>query len=185
MNQMKSPWRGLLATAAQIGVYSWLEAWLSSLLGEWATAQSDPEYKLELCAQSAQHRWHSELFFDRLPVLSVVHPEDLVRPPNSQFESFLALVGSASSHSDQSVALYAVLLPFLLSVYNQELQTLSEVADASAQRNLSLVVADLEQELAQHGTGVEGGSELQRDLEQALQASPGLLLVSHSVTDDT
>ena len=180
VNQTDAPWRGLLATAAQFGAYAWVEAQVSSMLGEWATTQTDAEYKVDLFAQSALHRWHSELFFARLPVLSVVVPEDLVRSPNPQFESFLGLVRSAASRSDQLVALRLVLLPYLLNAYQQELLTVSEVADPSARRTLGLVVADLQQQLLQPCDGLEMGSDMQLELVQALEASPGLVLLPSS-----
>ena len=185
MDEIEHPWRGLLATAAQFGVYSWVEAQISSILGSWVTDQSDPADKVEFFARSAAHRWHSELFFERLPVLAVLSPEDLVRPPNEQFESFLALVGAARSHSDQLVGLNLVLLPHLLATYRQELATLSDVADASTKQCLRLVIADLEQELSESGMNPAGGSALQIELEHALQSSPGLRLDLKPVTNGT
>jgi hypothetical protein len=185
MDEIQHPWRGLLATAAQLGAYSWVEAQISSMLGSWVIGQAEPADKVDFHARSAQHRWHSELFFERLPVLAVLTPEDLVRPPNEEFESFLSLVKATRSHSDQLVGLDLVLLPYLLGIYRQELATLSDVADGSTKQCLSLVIADLEQELSESGMSPAGGSALQVELERALQSSPGLRPDLSSVTDDT
>ncbi len=185
MDEIEHPWRGLLGTAAQVGAYSWVEAQISSMLGSWVTGQSEPAEKVDFHARSSKHRWHSELFFARLPVLAVLGPEDLVRPPNEPFETFLNLVKATRSHSDQLVGLNLVLLPYLLGTYRQELATLSDLADGSTKQCLSLVVADLEQELSESGMNPAGGSALQRELELALQSSPGLRPDLNSVTDDT
>ncbi len=182
MTQITYPWTGLLATATQLGAFVWVEAEVSSILGSWVATQTDPSRKVELNASSARHRWHSELFFERLPVLAVVNPEDLVRPPNSEFQSFLGLVASSASVQDQLIAMRLVLLPYLLGVYQQEMLSLSEVADASALRTLTVVIANTETELAFSSVDlpVESESALQARLEQALHSSPGLLLGSLS-----
>jgi hypothetical protein len=83
------------------------------------------------------------------------------------------------------VGLNLVLLPYLLGIYRQELATLSDVADGSTKQCLSLVIADLEQELSESGMNPAGGSALQIELEHALHSSPGLRPDLDSVTDDT
>ncbi|MEX0768445.1 MAG: hypothetical protein WD029_08240, partial [Microthrixaceae bacterium] len=157
MTQTTLPWTGLLATAEQLGAFVWVEAKVSSILGAWVATEPDPFRKVELNARSSQHRWQSELLFERLPVLAVVTPEDLVRPPDLQFELFLDLIASTEPGQDQLVAMQQVLLPYLLEVYQQELRSLSEISDASARKTLTVVIANLRSELLLTSTALDPG----------------------------
>ncbi|MEI7887580.1 MAG: hypothetical protein WCJ04_09320 [Actinomycetes bacterium] len=170
----KMPWRGLLVLAAQLGAYAWTESQVSSMLGSVAMGLKDPVQKVRVNAQSSKHRWHSELFFDRLPVLSTVFPEEFVRAPNPEITAFLSLVGAAPSPFEQLIGLQLVLLPSLLTTYLEELTSLSEVADASSCRALRLVIADTQQEILDPSVDLERGSHLEAELQRVWQSSQGL-----------
>lgn len=137
-------WRGLLATAQQVGHYSWTERRLFEILGGWSVTESDPALKVQLDAQSHRHAWHAALLFDRLPELREVDAEALIVAPSPAFATVLDDLDATGRTVDRLVGLHRVVLPPLLAAYRDEVDARTDVADGSLRRWLGLVIADLD-----------------------------------------
>jgi hypothetical protein len=140
--------RGLLATATQLGRYAWLERRLFEVLGAWSVTETDPAVKLLLDAQSHEHAWHAQLLFERLPELREVDPEALVVAPSAAYAAAVEQVGTAGPLVARLVGAHQVLVPQLLVAYRRELAAADPFAGASLRRWLGFAVADLTEEWA-------------------------------------
>lgn len=141
----------LQEAAVRHGAFSWIELRLFELTGAWAAAPTIPEQaRATLFSASAQHAWHAQLWFERLPVLAQVDRHRLVRPVGTaapQCITDLALAPSAQDHlGSQGRALLAGLahglLPALLESYLAFGTHLTEIADGPSLRVLDLVSTD-------------------------------------------
>jgi len=176
--------RGLLATAEQLGRYAWLERRLFAVLGAWSVSESDPAVKLLLDAQSHEHAWHAQLLFDRLPELREVDAEALVVAPSEEFAAVVDRVATAEHLVERLVGVHRVLVPQLLVAYRHEVATADPVTGASLRRWLGFAVSDLTEEwaagqellaaLTNDAAGIELATATERELLIALAASGGL-----------
>lgn len=128
--------------SALVGGRVWLERRLFSMLGGWVTSTPEPRAKLFLDEMSRRHGWHAQVWFERLPQLSVIDAEALVVPPDPSavalFEQ-LELAGSTVTRLDGT---YRVLLPRLVTAYRRTLEGLAPAADASLARWSRVILTD-------------------------------------------
>lgn len=139
-----TPWRGLLATARQVGHYAWTERRLFEILGAWSVHGSEPSVAVLLDAQSHQHAWHASVLFDRLPELREVDADALLVAPSPAFERWVDDLGATDDTVGRLTGLYEVVLPGLLAAYRTEVSTRTDVGDASLRRWLGRLIVDLE-----------------------------------------
>jgi hypothetical protein len=145
----------LVRSAELYGGYRWIEQRIFELTGAWAAEPEIPEIQIHLDEVSAEHAWHAELFFDRLPVLDWVNPDELTVPVGPAVGPlFDALAGpSFASPVVRLGVLSRVVLPRLVTTYERHLGRARPVADAPAMRVLKLVLAD-ERAAAATGTAL-------------------------------
>ncbi len=153
----------LQQAAARLGAYRWTERRLFELTGAWAAAPGVPDgARIFLFEASARHAWHAELWEARLPVLAGVDREGLTRPVGAAVEPLLVSLAPGAFDGDGETAgrrflvgLARVVLPLLLLSYRRFGQRLVPVADGPAIRAVTLVVRDLEEELAEAEAAVD------------------------------
>ena len=135
----------LLTRAARLGKWIWCERRWFEVLGAWATTTPEPGAAVLFGEMSRRHGWHAELFWDRLPELSSLDPDPLVRCPGP---ATAQLFDDVASLADEPVAVrrltgaYRVVLPMLVAEYRGALASTSPVAEPSLQRWLQLVLSD-------------------------------------------
>ena len=159
--------------AVRLGAYRWTEERLFELTGTWAAAPGLVDVaRVHLFEASTQHAWHAQLWADRLPVLAGVDPEGLTRPVGARAASLLTALepaevpepspGAEAPRGVRFVAgLTVEVLPRLLGSYAEFGRRLVPVTDGPSIRALTLVVRDVEEELAAAGTllgGLAGSS---------------------------
>jgi hypothetical protein len=149
-------------SAALVGEYRWIENALYGMLGEWVTDMPVAAVQVHLDGQSLRHAWHSDLWADRLPVLTGADPAGLTIPSAPSAALFAAL-GGTSLPSDlpgstwppadeeplgrpgtlpRLAGLYRVVLPRLVTSYERHLRVASPVTDGPVARALRLVLND-------------------------------------------
>lgn len=179
------------AAAVRLGAYRWVEHRLFELTGTWAAAPGLVDVaRVHLFESSAQHAWHAQLWADRLPVLAGVDPDGLTRPVGARAAALLDALepaevpepdpGAEAARGVRFVAgLTAEVLPRLLGSYREFGRRLVPVTDGPSIRALTLVVRDIEEELAAAGTllgGLAGSSaaeEWARALAERSLLDPG------------
>lgn len=127
-------------SAALVGTYRWVERRLFEVTGEWAAEVAEPEVQVHLDEVSARHGWHEELWADRAPIVGGLDPENLVRPLGATAdEVFGALGGEAVP---LLAGLYRVVVPRLVTTYQDHLNRAVAVSDGPAIRVLRLALQD-------------------------------------------
>ena len=179
------PWRGLLATAHQLGAYAWTERRLFELLGAWSVLEHDPAVKVLFDAQSHEHAWHADVVLARLPELREVDVDALLAPPDVAFAALVDQVAASASLVERVVGLHGFLVPHLVEAYRHELAGTTTVAGASLRRWLPMILDDLSEEMARGdeltGTMLDGprsrelADRARRSFGEMLSASGGLL----------
>lgn len=148
----------LFVAAELLGGYRWVEQQLFALCGRWAARTDVRVLQVHLDEASAQHAWHAELWFDRLPVLDGVDREALTRPPDAAVDEVMGTLAAADGAAAGTGArdgllaavagLHRVVLPRLVASYERHLAAAAPVADAPTMRTLRLVLDDERAELA-------------------------------------
>lgn len=146
------PFVGLHDRARRVGEWVWIERRVFETFGRWAGTTGSPAVDVHFGEMSRRHGWHAELFFDRLPELSSVDADALVRSPGPATEAFVVAAAAPPGPAvlGPLVAAYRVLLPVLLTEYRDAAESLSPVAEPSLRRWLDIVVRDDVEELC-HG----------------------------------
>lgn len=140
--------RSLHEVAQLLGGRVWLERQLFERLGAWSSGPGTASARLHLADASRRHGWHAQVWFDRLPELSVIDAEALVVAPDGRLvELFERLDGVPSSVDDDAAVVRLdgygrVLLPRMIVAYRSTLDRLGVAADASLARWSRIVLAD-------------------------------------------
>jgi hypothetical protein len=136
-------------SAGLVGGYCWMERRLFALTGAWANrAGTAASLQVHFDVMSAQHAWHAELFFDRLPVLDWVdRPSLVVAPSPGVRQLFSDLDDPAMAPAVRLGVLATVVLPRLVATYDRHLGYARPVADQPVMRALGLVLADERSEI--------------------------------------
>lgn len=149
--------------AVRLGAYRWAEQRLFELTGAWSAAPGLVDVaRVHLFQASTQHAWHAQLWADRLPVLAGVDPEGLTRPVGARAAALLDALEPAEVPEPSPgavvgrgvlfvAALTVEVLPRLLGSYRGFGRRLVPVTDGPSIRALTLVVRDVEEELAAAG----------------------------------
>ena len=154
----------------------WLERQLFERLGAWSSGPGTASARLHLADASRRHGWHAQVWFDRLPELSVIDAEALVVAPDDRLvELFERLDGVPSSDDDDAAVVRLdgygrVLLPRMIVAYRSTLDRLGVAADASLARWSRIVLADDLDEW-ERGESVLQGAVRSADRIEALAAS--------------
>lgn len=166
-------WVPLLERAEQLGELCWIETALFAALGRWSATTEDPTWTVRFGAASRRHGWHAEQVFARLPELSVLDTDELVRPPGPGTVALLDEVAALEALPARVAAHRAVVLPRLAARVEAMAATCSPVADGSVARTLSLLLADVRGELdeAPEGAASTPGDEQLAAIEQLGSAS--------------
>lgn len=175
--------------AALVGGYRWLEHQLFELTGSWAAGAEAPAVQVHLDEASLQHAWHADLWADRVPVLSRIDPDQVVRPLPPACGDLVAAMAELTvdpgSYPDvrRLAALYRVAVPRLVVTYEEHLGRTVPVSDGPVIRALRLTLRDeveswqagesLLQSLLAGPDQVAAAIETQRRLETAVVGSTG------------
>lgn len=131
-------------TAQWVGGHAWVELRTFELLGRWATTVDEPAAAALLGRASRHHGWHAQLWHEQLPSLRGLAPEDLVDAPDAGWADAveaLAVEPPATAVEALAVA-YRVLVPRLVTRYDDHRAVVSPVMDAAVARTLRIVHAD-------------------------------------------
>lgn len=158
-------WSGLLETSGRFGSYSWIESRMFQILGAWAgggTVEAGSSAGVPAGASSVagdavalmfddharRHAWHSRVWFERLPELSNVDAEGLVRTPSEQFARMMDEAAALDDPLEQ-LTVADVLVTHLVVTYRHELTRLDDIGDATSRHWLGFVLQNLTEELLQ------------------------------------
>ncbi len=159
-------WSGLLETSKRFGAYSWLEQRLFQVLGAWAGDEADHNLAVMFDDHARRHSWHASVWFDRLPELSNVDSERLVRPPSPQLASLLDELVGLTDPLDRLVAAYEVVVTRLAVAYRREEERLDRVGDPSSRHWLGLVLQNLADEVLQASALLEADIRSDTDVDR-------------------
>lgn len=165
--------------AVRAGHAAWFEARLFEVVGGWVTSTPEPHVLVHLAAQSRRHGGHAELWGARLPEATIVDAEALTSPSSEVVERLLDEAAALEATEERLGILARVLLPALLSSYDEHRDRTSPVCDGATIRTLDLVSADLRADLAvlERLAGPprpgETAGEKERELADALDAAGG------------
>lgn len=163
-------WSGLLETSRRFGAYSWVELRMFQILGSWAGSEADPRLSVMFDDHSRRHSWHSTVWFDRLPLLSNVDTEELVRAPSEAFAALLDELAELRDPLERLSGGYEVMVTHLIVSYRQELDRLDPVGDATARHWLGFLLQNLTEELLQGASEIHDGVNDSEDLDQITSA---------------
>jgi hypothetical protein len=166
-------WRTIGQLADLVGAYCWVEHRLFELTGHWASApdQTPGEQRVFLAGVSRHHAEVAARWWDRLPVRAGVDPTTLVTEPTGPLAESLRLLGAETDPSRRLAGLTGVVLPHLLTTYEEHrtqatpvsqapvLDVLAEAARAGA---AEVSVGQALCELEKGPEGVEFAAELER-----------------------
>ncbi len=151
-------------SAAIAGGLCWVERGLFQRLGAAVAPSSTAQVKVLLDRHSQHAAWRAEQWWDRLPVLTGVERDDLVKPPARWAAALEKPAGSddppASDVTRLAVA-YRVLLPRLAVAYDHHIERVSPVAEGPVRRTLGQVIVDVRADWA------EGEARLQKLIDDA------------------
>ncbi len=183
------PGRGsvsLTDLAVRLGLYTWVESWLFSILGGWVEAVPELDVKMLLGVQCHHHAWHADIWERETPQLGGAEPV-VDTNPNAQLVAFFDLLSSPIGRNlsiEKLVGIFRVLMPRKVAAYSNHLENTSKVADAPTIRSLRLVLRDeiddwregelVLQTLLDTPRAVERAADHHRRLEEALVAAGGL-----------
>jgi hypothetical protein len=128
--------------AARAGAFRWLEMRRFEILGAWVPSVAEPEVKLLLARHSVHHGWHAELLAGCLPATKDHDPDRSTAPPSSGVGDLLGELAGASGTLERLVAVYQVLGPEQLAVYDRFLDAANPASDAALRRVVRIVVQD-------------------------------------------
>ncbi|MEI2639310.1 MAG: hypothetical protein V9F03_09980 [Microthrixaceae bacterium] len=134
---------GLLDAAEVLGGFAWTERCLFQFVGSWSASCSSPEMAIVLADHARRHAWHSQLWFDRLPELSVVDAESLVASPSEGVTQVFRTMDESGDDLTRLVGVYRVMCPHLLSTYDAEIARFGDVAAPSVRRWATFIRGDL------------------------------------------
>jgi hypothetical protein len=147
---------GLEETGRLVGSHRWWELAGFELLGGWARRVADPSAKVLLDRHGSHCAWRAAQWADRLPVLSGVDREALVRPGQNREAAAVDAMGSLGGGGDGEdpdvvflAAAYRVVLARLAAAYQSHLEIASPVADASVRRTLLQASTDVASDWAE------------------------------------
>lgn len=142
-------WRPLIERADRIGHLVWVQRQVFERLGAWAGSTGVDEIDVAYGDASRRHGWHAQVLFDRLPELSVVDAESLVRSPGPHttglFSHLATLDGAPAAH--RWWVSHRVVLPLIVTTMRAEAASLSPTAEPSLMRWLRILVDDHVDEL--------------------------------------
>lgn len=140
----------LAESAATCGAHCWIERRLFEVLGAWASDAASPAATLCFDRSSLHAAWRAEQWWQRLPVLAGVDPEDQVRAPTG-WETLLGAAGHDAPDADdvERLAIWARTgFPRLLRRYRDHAERATPSADGPSLRTLGHVIADLRADAA-------------------------------------
>ncbi len=176
---------GLLEAAELMGGFSWLEREMFGVLGAWSATEGDPTDAVMLADHARRSIWHSQLWFDRIPELSNVDAESLVRVPSIAVADLMADLGGLTGTVERLVGGYRVMCTHLLSTYDAFGESIDSVSAPSVHRWLAFITSDLVEqwkwgerrlrELLDSPESVTSALDIQRELELRLLRGPGTI----------
>lgn len=133
----------LVATARRHGGYVWLEDRISQLFGVRAHAGGDSSFVRWAGEVAGIHRWHAQMWTDRLPQLRELPIGDLIAD-----QSYLATLLDTAQSIEQLDALHQLywtqILDALNALYTEELGLLGAVDSPMSRRWIDLVLHSIE-----------------------------------------
>jgi hypothetical protein len=153
--------RTIDALAERCGAYCWVEHRLFELTGRWTRSPGDAELRVRFSVMSAQHAQRAGHWNDRLPSRAGIDRQSLVVPPPGPLAAVLAGLTEDVPAAVRMAALTIVVLPRLLTTYEEDLARSSPVSEGPVMATLRL---------AGHGTAGEialGHALLQEGLQLA------------------
>ena len=176
-------------SAARLGAYVWWEQKAFELLGGWAPTVAEPDLKVALAEHGDHAAWRAERWFEQVPpILGDVPRQSWCEAPTGA-DGVLAAVVAETDGEDRAlerlVAAHRVLLPRLATAYQLHLWWASSLADGPVARLLSLLLADVANDVRAGAALLEarlGGPDAvaragrcQEALEGAVVAAGGLV----------
>ncbi len=152
---MRGGWVPLLERAERIGQLVWVERQLFERYGAWAGATGVDVVDVGYGESSRRHGWHAQVFFERLPELSVLHAETLViapGPATAALFEHLAELDDVPAEQRWWIT-HRVVQPLLVATLRAERASVDPTAEPALDRWLRIVLADDVDELL-HGDAV-------------------------------
>jgi hypothetical protein len=134
---------GLEETAGLAGGYAWRESQLFEIVGRWVATTREPSAKLMFDRHSQHHAWRSRQWWDRLPVLSDVDRESLVRPLSPADPVTMEALAQLDGTVERLAGAYRVLLPRLAGAYERYRTLTGPAGDGATIWMLGLLAADI------------------------------------------
>jgi hypothetical protein len=177
--------RTIAQLAERVGHYCWVERRLFELTGQWASAGGgSAAVRVFFSELSPQHAAAAAQWSDRLPVRAGVDAALLVTPPPGPLNGALGALDAEPDPTRRLGGLTKVVLPRVLSAYEEHRADASPVSEAPILAVLDSACQRISREITR-GTGLlqrglpdPGQAEFCRDLERsfggALSVSPGV-----------
>jgi len=137
----------LAETARRMGEAIWLEERLFEALGAAAASDLPADVRAVLSEVSRRHAWRAEQVRGRLPEVPGFAAADVVAPTTEASGDVEAVAAAPTAAESVAVAV-ARPMARLESSYVDHIERCSAISDASVERTLTLVLADLRADLA-------------------------------------
>jgi hypothetical protein len=159
-------------SARRLGHLRWVEQRLFETLGGWVPTTDDADAELLFARHSFHHAWHAELLGRCLPDTRDHEPDALTAPADDAWRALLDALRELDATPARLVAVYGVVVPWLLAEYDAFLGDASPVRDAPSIRWVHVVLADVQ-------TDAADAAELLAAAEDRSEAADGRALARH------
>ncbi len=136
-------------SARMMATVRWVEHRLFEILGRFATDEADPVVATMFGTHGHQHAWHAELWRDRIPAIPGVDVVAVPMAPGEATASAFDTVATTTGTAERLAAVYRLLLPRLMSLYERWRAELDPRLDGPTVRVLTLALRDDTDQLAE------------------------------------